>query len=80
MGMPSTRSSVSTRRLVRRQSTSGTTKPSSSAKFWRSSDAAAASKRRSISIITLCANVRMTSTGRSLRQEGSVRSAISASQ
>ena len=47
--MPPTRSRVSTRRAVRCQSTRGTRKPASAAKFSASSDAAAASRRRSIS-------------------------------
>ena len=72
--MPATRSVVSTPRPVRRQSTRGTRKPGSPAKFSASSDAAAASNRRSISISTDFSRVRAISTGFSRRRAGCVRS------
>ncbi len=70
MGMPATRSRVSTSRLVRRQSTAGTRKSGSSPKFCRSSEAAAASKRRSISRRTVSASVSTTATGFNRRSAG----------
>jgi hypothetical protein len=55
--IPSTHSSVSTSRPVRCQSTFGTRKPGSSLVFSPSSESAAASSRRSISILVDCASV-----------------------
>ena len=63
--MPRIRSSVSTRWLVRSQSTLGTLKASSPRKLSASSDAADASIRRSISIRTVSAKIWTTSPGRS---------------
>ena len=72
-----TRSSVKTVRPVRSQSTRGTRKLGSPAKFSASSAAAAASKRRSISNLTTSASVCTTSTGFSRRSAGCSRSAKS---
>src|SRR5947207_3422189 len=77
--MPPMRSVVSTVRPVRSQSIRGTRKLVSPAKFSASSEAAAASKRRSISSCTDCASVSTTSTGFSRRKCGWVRSARRAS-
>ena len=60
--MPSIHSSVSTPRAVRSQSTVGTRKSGSSLTFSRISAIAAASSRRSISIVTERASVSTTST------------------
>ena len=68
------RSVVSTVRPVRRQSTCGTRKVGSPVKFSASSDAAAASNRKSISSCTDSAKVITTSTGFSRRSAGCVRS------
>ena len=78
--MPLTRSRVRTRRAVRSQSTRGTRKPSSSAQFSASSEAAAASSRRSISIRVEAAMVCTTATGLSLRLLGCSRSTQAAIQ
>ena len=55
--MPSIHSMVSTSRPVRSQSTVGTRKPGSSLVFSPSSESAAASSRRSISILVVWASV-----------------------
>jgi hypothetical protein len=67
---PEIRSNVSTLRPVRGQSTRGTRKSGSPTKFSASSEAAAASKRRSISNRTTSANICTTSTGFSRRSMG----------
>src|SRR6266446_1355572 len=77
--MPPMRSVVSTARPVRCQSIRGTRKLGSPAKFSANSEAAAASKRRSISSWTDCARVSTTSTGFSRRRVGWVRSVSRAS-
>ncbi len=68
--IPLTRSSVSTRRAVRCQSTRGTRKPWSPAKFSASSEAAAASRRRSISSRVQSAKVSTTLIGLRRRKPG----------
>ncbi len=78
--IPLTRSRVSTRRAVRRQSTFGTRKPASSAQFSASSEAAAASRRRSISIWVERARVATDAIGRNRRNPGCSRSSQRAIQ
>ena len=61
--MPSIHSSVITRLAVRRQSTSGTRKPSSGVMLSAISEMAAASSRRSISRSVVCFRLSTTATG-----------------
>ena len=67
---PSTRSVVSTRRAVRRQSTFGTPRLASPAKFSASSAAAAPSRDRFISTVTASAKTSTDSTRRKRRHRG----------
>ncbi len=72
--MPSIHSSVITSRAVSAHSTCGTRKPASPAVVSAISDSAAASRRRSISTVTVRASVSTVATGRSRRAAGSMRS------
>ena len=79
-GVPSIHSSVSTVRAVRSQSTAGTRKSGSSFVLSRISAMAAASSRRSISIVTERASVSTTSMSRSRRASAEWRSALRAAK
>ncbi len=80
IGIPAMRSRVRTRRPVRDQSTAGTCRLGSAAKFSASSDAAAASILKSISWPTDSAKRETESTNRSRRRSGRSHSMRSASQ
>ncbi len=79
-GVPSIHSMVRTSRVVRSQSISGARNSGSRIRFSANSDAAAASRRKSISMRTLRASVSTTSTRRRRRRLGSKRSAVRAAK